>query len=325
MKDERSSVIHIFRKQIFDAIKILRKDKEKRPDGKTIYSYITQHNATSLDETSVLYAIKLLLKEKLLKNTPTKGGGSYYEVSEDSSTTVISDNNVTESNSQEETPSNDEIPKLGETSIQNIREHESSEKITISMLQAEFLTFKDFVMGESSNMNTKISGIFLNSGKQKETKELENLKTENENKTLIIKSVLQNLSQLASSFQKNHDNQNDIKVTKTIFPEEPISIEPKKTFRRNPNCQNSSCNEPLTSFNGFEFLHHDKTMPNNTNYSKENTATQSTIQSNNVNFKETRRPQVVLIEFPERQHTFQRHKIVPSERPYSDATNPQTA
>ena len=34
---ERSSVIHIFRKQIFDAIKVLRKDKEKRPDGKTIY------------------------------------------------------------------------------------------------------------------------------------------------------------------------------------------------------------------------------------------------------------------------------------------------
>ena len=66
-------------------------------------------------------------------------------------------------------------------------------------------------------------------------------------------------------------------------------------------------------------------MPNNTNYSKENTATQSTIQSNNINFKVTRRPQVVLIEFPERQHTLQRHKIVPGERPYSDATNPQTA
>ena len=104
------------------------------------------------------------------------------------------------------------------------------------MLQAEFLTFKDFVKGEISNMNTKISGIFLNSGKQKETKELENLKTENENKTLIIKSVLQNLSQLASSFQKNQDNQNDIKITKTVFPEKPISIEPKKTFKRNRNC-----------------------------------------------------------------------------------------
>ena len=33
-----------------------------------------------------------------------------------------------------------------------------------------------------SDMNEKISGIFLNSEKQKETKELEYLKTENENK-----------------------------------------------------------------------------------------------------------------------------------------------
>ena len=37
-------------------------------------------------------------------------------------------------------------------------------------------------------MNEKISGIFSNLGVQKETKELEKLKTENENKTLIIKS-----------------------------------------------------------------------------------------------------------------------------------------
>ena len=37
------------------------------------------------------------------------------------------------------------------------------------MLQAGFLTFKNFVMGESSNMNEKILRIFLKSGKQKET------------------------------------------------------------------------------------------------------------------------------------------------------------
>ena len=108
------------------------------------------------------------------------------------------------------------------------------------MLQAEFLTFKNFVMGEISNMNEKIAGIFLNSGKRKETKELEYLKTENENKTLIIKNLLENLSQLASSLQKNQDKQNDIKVTKTILPEETTFIEPKKTFKRNHNGQNSS-------------------------------------------------------------------------------------
>ena len=80
------------------------------------------------------------------------------------------------------------------------------------MLQAEFLAFKHFVMGEISNMNEKISWIFLNSGKQKETKELEHLKMEDD-KTLIIKSLLENLFQLASSFQKNHDKQNNIEVT----------------------------------------------------------------------------------------------------------------
>ena len=43
-----------------------------------------------------------LLEENFLENTPTKKGDSYYVVSEDRSTTVISDNNDTESNSQEE-------------------------------------------------------------------------------------------------------------------------------------------------------------------------------------------------------------------------------
>ena len=61
MMDERCSVSYIFRKQIFDAIKVLRKDKKKRPGGKTVHSFITQHNTINLDENSVLNAIKLLL------------------------------------------------------------------------------------------------------------------------------------------------------------------------------------------------------------------------------------------------------------------------
>ena len=47
---------------------------------------------------NVLY----LLQENILENTPAKEGDSYYVVSEDRSTTVVSDNNGTESNSQEE-------------------------------------------------------------------------------------------------------------------------------------------------------------------------------------------------------------------------------
>ena len=99
MTDERCSVSDIFRKQIFDAIKVLRKNKRKRLDGKAIHSYITQQNANNLDENCVLNAIKLLLGENLLKNTLTKDGDSYYVVSENSSTGVISGNNDTESKS----------------------------------------------------------------------------------------------------------------------------------------------------------------------------------------------------------------------------------
>ena len=39
--------------------------------------------------------------------------------------TITSDSNGTVSNSQEETPSNEEIKKLGKTSTENVKEHES--------------------------------------------------------------------------------------------------------------------------------------------------------------------------------------------------------
>ena len=74
-------------------------------------------------------------------------------------------------------------------------------------------------------------------------------------------------------------------------------------------------------FNGFKVLHHDETIPDNTNYSKKDNTTQSKILSNNINFKETSRPQVAVNAFPERQHTFQSHKSVPCQRPYSEAPN----
>ena len=50
---------------------------------------------------------------------------------------------LTESNSQEETPSHEEITKLSLTSIRNVKKHESLEK-----------------MEEISNTNEKTSGIF---------------------------------------------------------------------------------------------------------------------------------------------------------------------
>ena len=144
-------------------------------------------------------------------------------------------------------------------------------------------------MEEISNVNEKISGIFLNSGKQKKTKEFEYLKMENENKTLITRNTLENLSQLVSPFSEKSRRAKSYKSYKKVLPEKLTFIELKKIFQRNCNCHNSSYHEPFKSFNCFEVLDHDKTMPNNANYSKEGKGTQSKIQSNNINFKETRR------------------------------------
>ena len=72
-------------------------------------------------------------------------------------------------------PSNGKVPKLGETSTQNVKEHESPEKITNSILQVEF------VMGENFQ-DENILETFSSSGNYKEAKELKNLITENENK-----------------------------------------------------------------------------------------------------------------------------------------------
>ena len=73
MTNKGYSVSDILRKQILDAINALRNAKKKYPDGNVICSYIIQQNATNLDESSVLIAIKFLLEENLLKNTLKKG------------------------------------------------------------------------------------------------------------------------------------------------------------------------------------------------------------------------------------------------------------
>ena len=98
MTDGSYSVCYIFRIKTFNAINTLRRDKNKRPDGKAISSYINQHNTTNLDKSYVLNAVKTLMEKDLLKNTTTKEGDSYYVVSEGSSSAITSDTNDTESN-----------------------------------------------------------------------------------------------------------------------------------------------------------------------------------------------------------------------------------
>ena len=146
MKRGSCDVSDIFRKQIFD-FKVLRRDKKKRPDCKTIHSHITQHSTTNLDENSLLNAIKFLIEENVLKNTPTKAGDSYYvflRIVALKLFLIPRRRNAVKNTQLRMDPSNGKVPKLGETSTQNVKEHESPEKITNSILQVEFVMGENF-------------------------------------------------------------------------------------------------------------------------------------------------------------------------------------
>ena len=145
MKRGSCNISDIFRKQIFD-FKVLRRDKKKRPDCKTIHSHITQHNATNLDENSLLNAIKFLIEENILKNTPTKEIHipQFLRIVTLKLFLIPRRRNAVKNTQLRMDPSNGKVPKLGETSTQNVKEHESPEKITNSILQVEFVMGENF-------------------------------------------------------------------------------------------------------------------------------------------------------------------------------------
>ena len=81
MAGGRCSVRDVFRKQTFDAIKALRRDK-KMADGKAIHIYFAQCSVTNLEESYVLNAIEVSLEKNLVINTLTREGDLFYLVSE---------------------------------------------------------------------------------------------------------------------------------------------------------------------------------------------------------------------------------------------------
>ena len=100
--------------------------------------------------------------ENASQNTPTKEGDSYYIVSEESSTAIISKTNDTVLKSQEQTYGElpyGKIPKLRDTSTKNAKEYESSENIANSTFQADVFILKNFATWGISNVNRNISKL----------------------------------------------------------------------------------------------------------------------------------------------------------------------
>ena len=63
-------------------------------------------------------------------------------------------------------------------------------------------------------------------------------------------------------------------------------------------------------------------MPDMTYKPSERNVIQRRIKSNSINCKEICKPQVLMDEFPKRQHAFQRSEVVPSKQSHNKTVNP---
>ena len=79
MVDSSDNVREFFRNEILEAIPAIRK-KNKRPDSKTIFSYIARNSATNVDESFIDKMLNELLAEKVIINNPTSCGDAIFIV-----------------------------------------------------------------------------------------------------------------------------------------------------------------------------------------------------------------------------------------------------
>ena len=125
-----------------------------------------------------------------------------------------------------------------------------------------------------------------------------------------------NLSQLASSFQKNQNKQNDINVTKTIPQRNTLSSNLGKLLkeivviriyhtRNHVNCS-------MILFSRTKVLYYDKAMQDNTDYSKKlNTIRSKVIAGKISTFKKLVKLKLLLMNFQNNSILFKDIKVPP--------------
>ena len=69
--------------EIFTAIKILRKEKKKRPDTKSIFEYLKKNETTDISENEVQKYLNQMINLNLIFNKKTDQGlDSFYKTTE---------------------------------------------------------------------------------------------------------------------------------------------------------------------------------------------------------------------------------------------------
>ena len=265
MADKYESFDHI----IFNAVKQIRVGKQ-RADNVSIYEFIAKTCATNTTEQFIGERIDTLLEDKKLVNKKTsKGLQSLF-------LTDISQRPLTSEEPEESEELSAPIPITVETPITAPRIKDVSTAEVEDSLNAQFMALKSFVMNELFYIKNQIDEVKsttkkseINGGSDQRLLdallgEVKYLREENENKNLIIKTLLENQKLIRHDDRKipsqeikiNLPQEKKLENLNKHFPMENSFIYPKHFCKRNLITDANSNN--FLSPNRFENLTQDE-------------------------------------------------------------------
>ena len=337
MNDENNTIL---KEYVLKAISELR-TKKKRPDNNSICEYINKKLDANSKNEDISTIILSLLDENIITNKPTKQGlPSYFILNEE--------NDNEEEEEKEDENSNDDFnfDLLGTTSVdKSIKDNTDSRdesnvkcdqhnliskdvdeisflKQSILNINAEIMAIKNFVMDELYNFNKTLDRARTEQcGQTKFIKDMKNLSDENHTKTLIIKTLTENLNTInkkkfiANNQDLNKDQCQDSTINNSFkYPKRFASL-PRKS-----NLTNAA--EGISvSPNPFQLLEHNNiqyTILDENDSNARNTMMNPIINRNDNIQVVKRRPAVVINNHPENQNQFKNIATVPGEKTYSE-------
>ena len=305
---------YIFIDDIKTAV-IAVKESKKRPDTKAIWQYLSNKLASNIDEDSTGEILKDLVSKQILVMKPKAKGDSYEIVSESQSETekaVVLPNTDAELNNKHKTPTKDTFSNV-DPSLDSITK-------SISNLTTEVMAIKNFIMKELYSLSRSIDRVRTEQIDQTSFMgDVNKIREENSNKNEITKTVVENLNTITNSLYKSSDKNIDKSYECGHSPGDEFKV-PKNTVTIGSHYIKEFVEKEIpASYNKFDCLNIDKNVvirnDLNNNVLGNNKKLDQVSRSHQK--LSSRRPQVVVNNYPKNQKTFARLPIIPGKDKYS--------
>ena len=331
----------ILKEHILNAITEIR-IKKKRPGNNSIFEYVKKKFEVNSNIEDVYAIILSLLEKNEIKNKPTKQElPSYFVVNNE----IISNEDEKEDENNNDnlsfnfellgTPPVQKVSHdtLNKSNVNNNQQSLSKKELdetafikeSILNINAELMAIKSFVMDELYSFNKTLDRVRTEQCDQtKLIEEMKNLSNENHTKSLIIKTLSENLNTITKqqnvvnkNLNSNTNQYGNLGNSDFQYPRRSALISKRSNF--------TNTKEGISvSPNPYELLDHNNIQYDIADENDNNTNTNNMINPIvNENVQATkRRPHVVTNNHPENQRIFNREPAikatVPGGKTYSE-------